>query len=115
MISIDRVVRGLSAYIENEMLSLMPTNSPKRIGFSIFVALIARDPMNVLQSFISTEMLKKLGVISEDGNHINVELLREEIKRTMPSDGLKMDIPLIGTATFTSSDIDKLSNYIMTA
>lgn len=115
MIPLDKATRGIVNYIENELLTLLPNDSPKKIGFGLFVALAARDPMKLIGMFISPDVLYMLGVINQEHNAIDIEVLRDELKKRIPSEGTKMNLPLLGTATFTAADIDKISGYIMSA
>lgn len=115
MIPLDKATRGIVNYIENELLTQLSNDNPKKIGFGVFVALAARDPMKIIGSYISIDMLKMLGIIDAEGNNADVELLREELKKRIPAEGVKMAIPLIGTVTLTAYDIDRMMNYINAA
>lgn len=115
MMPIDKVTRGIVAYLDNELMTQLPNDSLKKVGFGIFAALAARDPMKIIGSYISVDMLKMLGIIDAEGNNADVELLREELKKRIPAEGVKMAIPLIGTVTLTAYDIDRMMNYINAA
>lgn len=115
MMPIDKVTRGIVAYLDNELMTQLPNDSLKKVGFGIFAALAARDPMKIIGSYISIDMLKMLGIIDAEGNNADVELLREELKKRIPAEGVKMAIPLIGTVTLTAYDIDRMMNYINAA
>ena len=115
MIPIEKATRGIVAYLDNELMTQLPNDSLKKVGFGLFAALVARDPMKIIGSFVSIDILQALGIISADGNAVDIDLLRDELKKRIPTEGVKMNIPLLGTATFTAYDIDKLSSYIMSA
>lgn len=115
MMPIDKVTRGIVAYLDNELMTHIPNDSFKKLGFGVAVALAARDPMKIIGSYISIDMLKMLGIIDAEGNNADVELLREELKKRIPAEGVKMAIPLIGTVTLTAYDIDRMMNYINAA
>lgn len=115
MISIDKVVKGLSSFIEKEILTIMPNDSPKKLGFALLVALIGRNPIKAINSMVDVSVLKQLDVISEDESLVDIEFFREELKRRIAADGIKLELPLVGSATFYATDIDKIFNYIISA
>lgn len=115
MIPLDKATRGIVNYIENELLTQLSNDNPKKIGFGVFVALAARDPMKLIGMFINPDILYVLGVVNQEHNAVDIEILRDELKKRIPSEGTKMNLPLLGTATFTAYDIDKMVNYIMSA
>ena len=57
MIPLDKATRGIVNYIENELLTQLSNDNPKKIGFGIFVALAARDPMKLIGMFINPDVL----------------------------------------------------------
>ena len=115
MIPLDKATRGIVNYLDNELLTQISNDSPKKIGFGLFVALAARDPMKLIGMFINPDVLYMLGVINQEHNAIDIEILRDELRKRIPSEGTKMNLPLLGTVTFTAYDIDKMFNYIMSA
>lgn len=115
MIPIDKVTRGIVAYLDNELMTQLPNDSLKKVGFGVFAALAARDPLKLIGSYISIDMLKMLGIINAEGTYADIELLRDELKKRIPTEGVKMAIPLIGNVTFTAYDIDRMMSYINAA
>lgn len=115
MIPLDKATRGIVNYIENELLTQLSNDNPKKIGFGVFVALAARDPMKLIGLFINPDILYMLGVVNQERNAVDIESLRDELKKRIPSEGIKMKLPILGPANFTAYDIDKMMNYINAA
>lgn len=115
MMPIDKVTRGIVAYLDNELMTHIPNDSFKKVGFGVAVALAARDPMKIISSYVNTDMLKMLGILNAEGNCIEIELLRDELKKRMPTEGIKIPLPVIGNVTMSSYDLDTMISYINAA
>ena len=115
MMPIDKVTRGIVAYLDNELMTRFSVDSIKKLSFGVAVALAARDPIKVINFFISTDLLKMLGILNAECNCVEVDLLRDEIKKRMPTEGVKIPFPVIGNVTMTSYDLDTMISYINAA
>lgn len=115
MIPLDRVARGIVNYIDNDLLAQAPDDSLKKIGFGVIVAIAARNPLNLIGMFINPDFLCMLGIMNQERNAVDIEALLDELKKRIPSMGVRVNLPLLGPATFTAYDIDKIVNYIMSA
>lgn len=112
MVTIDKFVQGAASYIESEILPQMTLG--KKIAVGTAVALVARNPLGILDKYIKIETLQALGIISEDRKAVDVEVLAEEVKKRIPPEGVRFEIPAIhDSLTFFAEDVSKLMNRIL--
>ena len=101
----EQVMHGIAAYIDNEVISKMPTAAKWIIGTG--AALVVRNAEN-----IDTSTMQMLGVVNNDGLW-DVDMLAEVMKQNAERFGnIQLSIPIVGQMTFTSKDIDLLRRYI---
>ena len=101
MIPIQQALDGLSSWAVNDVISSMPD------GVGKFVALMSVGAMrNSPGSFISrySEMLKGVGILSDDGAMVDGDALRAGISEAF---GSMQSLSALGF-TFTASDADRL-------
>lgn len=65
----------------------------------------------ILDSYKDNQLVKMLGIMDSEGN-VDIDVLAEELKKNMPKEGVRVDVPIIGTLTFKENDVDKLYEYI---
>ena len=65
---------------------------------------------HIFNSLKSNEIVKMLELISED-DEIDVDSIYKELKKQAEK-RYRIDLPLIGTMTFTTTDVDKLYHSI---
>lgn len=103
MVAIENVIRGITAYADNEVLPHLPDTKACLLGAA--VALMLRSPDKLLD-----KIPKALDVVNEN-NMIDVDALRDAFKHSMRNE-MSFDIPMIGKINFDASEIDKLYDYI---
>lgn len=109
--SINDITNGIAKYIDSELMPTLSSNSVERLAVGVGVSLLLKQAQNNATVMLSNPMIKMLGIVDND-NKVDVDILRDEIKKQMTASGIKVDIPLIGPATFDTSDVDKLYKYI---
>lgn len=102
MMSLDRIRRGIMAYVTNEILPLM---DPMK---SILVAALAPKVIEVnLKKYTSVDWLDGTGLI--DGDTIDIDELYKLIKASSAG---KWPLELFGIR-FNEADLDKLYRHMM--
>lgn len=109
MIHKSRVMQGIAAYIDNEIVSQM-SGSWKSwvIGSAAGIALSRADEM--LTNLAANPIVKALGLI--DGENIDVETIYEELRRQAQRGAATVELPMLGAITFSVADVDSLYRHI---
>lgn len=102
MVSIDRFQNGLSNYIDREILIKLP--QWKAVAFGTAAALCIRKIPDIVKSIPDP-----IGIV-KDGC-IDIDAVAEELKKRMDNP-VQIDIPVIGTMTIDSTEVDRLIDYM---
>lgn len=111
MVSIDKIEQGVAAYLDSELMPQLPTNGVQKVIAGTAISLLIKRSGMILESYKNNQLVKMLGIMDSEGN-VDVDILAEELKKNMPKEGVKVDVPVIGTLTFKENDIEKLYEYI---
>lgn len=111
MVTIDKIQQGIAAYLDSELMPNLPSTGLERILAGTAMSLAIRKSGSIIASYKDNKAVQMLGLMDAEGN-VDVDILAEELKRNIPKEGVKVDIPLIGGITFHKDDIDKLHEYI---
>lgn len=112
MVSVDKIERGIADYLDAELMPQLQNNALEKIIVGTAASLFIRKSGAIIEGYKDNKIVKTLGIMDEDGN-VDVDILTEEIKKNISKDGVRIDVPVIGTLTFRKEDVDKLHNYIM--
>lgn len=113
MVTIRQMENGIARFLDTELLSKMQGTWQKVVAGTATGILIKRSE-NILSSLKNNEIVKMMGIISEDGM-IDIDILREELKKNVPDSGVQIDLPMIGRITIKKEDVDKLYACIVNA
>lgn len=109
MVTVERLQRGVRAFVDNEMLPKM--TGAQRWMTAVAIGIYVEKLPQMLQSWSQLPAIKPLGIITPDG--VDVETAYKYLKPAAQSGGASFDVPLLGTVTFTEADVDRLYQYIM--
>jgi hypothetical protein len=107
----NRVIEGLSRYIESEIYSTM--NERQDFAARVFVGRIMSNPEAIKQKLADNLWAQMLDIVDEDGL-VDVDSLVKDIKRElMRRRELPVSIPLLGIKMkFKPNDIDVIYKHI---
>lgn len=111
MVPIQTIQKGVAAYLDNEFMPNLPTNGFERVLAGTAIGLAIRKSGAIIESYKDNPAVKMLELMDAEGN-IDVATLAEELKKNIPNDGVKVDLPIIGGMVFHKADVDKLQEYI---
>ena len=100
-VSLEQAVKGVADYVELDTLPLMQ-NSARKFGAYVAVEAFRRNPTMIVKPY--EQFLKTLGVLSEDGNIVNVDVLADIVKSAFA----KLPSVSVFGFTFEVQDVDKL-------
>lgn len=113
MFKYDRVIKGITAYIDNEILTKIQGWQKWVVGAG--AGMLMSNASEVYNNLKSNEFIKLLGVIDESNNTINVTKLYEEIRKQAQKTSVDVNIPMVGVITLNEADVEKLYSYIKNA
>lgn len=110
MITKEQFVNGLITYLDREVIPQLPTSGKWYVGTVAFLATTKTDI--IFSQLQNTPMVKMLGIIDQEGL-IDVDALATALKQSAEKYGkLQIIFPILGTMTFSSTDVDKLRTYM---
>ena len=113
MFKYDKVIKGITNYIDNEILTKIQGWQRWVVGAG--AGMLMSNALEVFNNLKTNEVIKLLNVIDESNNTINVTRLYEEIKKQAQKSAVDVNIPMIGTITLNETDVEKLYSYIKNA
>ena len=100
-VTYEQAMNGLANFAELDTIPIMP-NSLKKVGVVMAVESLKKNPSFISKPYES--YFKMLGVLSEDGKTVNVDMLSDYLKSAMQ----KVPNVTLWGFTFDASDVDKL-------
>lgn len=111
MISIDRVQRGVAAYVSQELEPQM--DGFKKWGFAIASSeLIASVLPAYIKSLSENKMVAMTGLVDENLN-VDIDRLYKRVRPAAEKSPARVELPIIGGISFNVEDVDALYNCIM--
>lgn len=112
MVSIDKIEKGVANYLDGELMPQLQNNGLEKVIVGTVVSLAISRSGAIVAGYKDNKLVQMLGIMDGNGD-VDVEVLAAELKKNIPKEGVKVDIPIIGTMTFHKNDVDKLYEYIM--
>lgn len=109
MIHKSRVMYGIAAYIDEEIVSKM-SGSWKSwvIGSAAGIAVSRID--DILAKLAENPIVQTLGLM--DGENIDVETIYTELRKQAQKETATIELPFVGPITFSTADVDSLYHHI---
>lgn len=114
MVTTEKAIKGLVRYLDNELMSMLPAKGWQRPVCGTAVAMAAKNAGKLIETLKSNKYLVAIGVFNSEGT-IAIEDVKNEFVKQLGTEGMIINIPLIGPVTFHQSDVEKLYEYITTA
>ena len=110
MVHYSKVINGLMAYVDNDIISKM-NGSLRGWGMGIAAGLIGRRAEQIFSELRNSPALTALGLIN--GEMVDIEAIYAEAVRMAQKSSATVNIPMIGAVTFSTADIESLYRYII--
>lgn len=110
MVSVDRIQRGLSRYLNEQLIP--HTQGAGRWAVTAIAAMAVNRLPVIVKEAAAKPGNKLLGVISEDGSSVDVEYLIESVRPAAKQCPATINIPMAGSITITEGDLDTLLRYM---
>lgn len=109
MVHYSRVLQGIAAYVDNELVkSLSGSWKSWLLGGMAGVAMANGEQM--FRQYKDIPLLASLRLV--DGENINIDLIHQELRKQAQNGTATISLPIIGPVTFGAADVDKLFQYI---
>lgn len=112
MIHYSKVIKGLTDYIDADILSKL-NGSATKWAAGAAVAIAARRADQIYQEIAKNPMVRALGVV--DGENVDVETIYAELLRQAQQGSATLNVPMLGPITFGLADVESLYRHIMGA
>lgn len=109
MYNLNQVMTGLTKFIDNEILTKINGWQKWVIGAGLGIATTKME--NIFNSLKHNELIKVLDLIDEN-DHINVDVIYEELMKQAQKEPITIDLPMLGALTLKEQDVMSLYNYI---
>lgn len=109
----EKVIRGIVKYMNAELFKSM--SGWQEFLARLAVARMVANPQNLKESLYNNAFIKTFAIFDEKGD-VDVDGIMRDLKHVMESKGnISFALPMFGTFTFNSADVDKLHRHIMEA
>lgn len=105
-----QVLNGLIAFADKEVIRKLNTTGKWVLGTGVAIA--TQNAEHVMEMMKDNALVNMLGIVDEDGR-FDIDLLADALKDSASRYGnLSVQVPLVGTLTFSASDVDSAKAYI---
>lgn len=111
MVSIEKIEQGVANYLDKELMPQLQSTGWEKVVVGTAASLAIRKSGAIVAGYKDHKMVKMLGIMDEKGD-VDLETLVPELKKNIPPEGFKVEVPIIGTLTFHKEDVDKLYEFI---
>ena len=111
MVNANQIEKGVAAYLDEEVMPQVHLEPWKKAVLGTGASVAIKRVGNVLENIKGNQALSALGVVDQEGN-VDIDIVSTEFKKQIPTEGLKVKIPLLGEITFHESDVDMLYRKI---
>lgn len=112
MVHKSKVLRGISAYVDNDLVPGL-AGSWKAWALGAAAGLMLSKGDKLIDSLSKNPVVNALGMI--EGENIDVESVFAELRKQAQRGNATLDVPMIGPITFGASDVESLYRHIMGA
>ena len=110
MVTAAQIEKGISVYLDQNLLPLLPAGSAERVLFGAGAAIFLRRNLPKIVS-----VLGALGAVDENGL-VDESIVLEEVQKRIPETGMRIErVPLIKAITLHKSDADEIVRCIREA
>lgn len=111
MVSINQIEKGIASYLDAELMPKFPQTGLERVLIGTGVSLLVKKNVKRISELQQNPIVGAMGIFDGEGN-VDLDMLRDEVKKNITTEGIQVDAPMIGKLTFHKDDIDKLYNHI---
>ena len=92
MVTIDKVEQGFSKFVDTDFVPSLNRSEVQGAIIAFGLGLAIRRFRAISEHYLSNPDVQMLGVVDKSGN-IDIDLLRDELKKAIPEGGTRVEIP----------------------
>ena len=106
----EEIINGIMKYADREVIPKLGTGGKWIVGS--IVAMAGTKINDIAKGLSTNPYAKALGAVNEDGL-FDVDKVIESLQNSANRYGnLSLNVPMLGTMTFTAEDVNKVGKYI---
>lgn len=109
MVELNQIVKGIKKYLENELVSKVTGINKWIVGASL--SMVLDNASQTFNQMKSLPIVQSMGVIDAD-DMIDVDKLYKALWEESKKSAVTFQVPLVGSITLKSDDIEKIYSYI---
>lgn len=111
MVTKEQILNGIIVYIDKEVIPHLSTAGKWYVG--TMVTLLSSRYNHFYEEMVDNSFIKSLGIVDDRGM-VDLDLLVVSLMENAEKYGkLQINVPVIGTMTFSSDDVSLLEKYIL--
>ena len=110
MVELNRVINGLKAYAEEEIIAKLSGLDKWVMGAG--VSMLLDNGVNTFNALKETEIIKVMEIVNTD-NQIDLEKIYKAFLEQAEKGAITFKVPLIGSMTINRNDVEKMYNCIL--
>ena len=112
MVHYSKVIRGITKYIEDDILSKLSGTAGKWAA-GVAVALAAKRAEQMYQAVANNAVVRALGFV--EGENVDVDAIYAELMQQAKQGDAVINVPMLGQITFSAADVESLYRHILGA
>lgn len=109
MYEYGKILKGVAAYIDDEIIDKITGWQKWVVGSGIGIAL--SNTTGIFNTLKNNEFVKMLGIIDDD-DRVDIDKIYKEMKKQAQKGAITFTVPMIGVMTLNEHDVDKLYELI---
>lgn len=116
MVSYNQIEKGLAAWLDGELLPMMPLGGQydplKKVAVATGALYMLKNGRRMVDKYMP--QLVQIG-FADEGGAFDLDGIKDILKAQIPDSGLRVPLPIVNELTFYKPDIDNIYSYIMGA
>lgn len=109
MVELNQIVKGIQKYLENELVTKMTGINKWIVGASL--SMVLDNASNTFNQMKELPIVQSMGIINSD-DMIDLDRLYKALLEESKKSAVTFQIPLVGSVTLKSEDVEKIYSYI---
>lgn len=110
MVTQEQFVNGMINYVDNEVIPKLPTIG--KWGLGSIIVLTSSKTNEIVNLLTSNPIVATIGLVDENGRIYSDRLFTALKTSAQKYGNLVINIPVIGTLSFSADDVDKARMYV---
>lgn len=109
MVSLGQIQKGLTRFVDTDMLPML--TGWQKWGFGTIAGLSLSKISNIFNSIKGNSFIATLGVVDAN-DMVDIDTIYKEVHKVAQQGPMTIDVPMLGALTLNAQDVEKLYRYI---